>query len=532
MPVGAVSSSWGGTNIENWMSAEAMSACTMHTDPGPSECSTPTALYNGMLNPFIRMTIAGFLWWQGESNAHTVANAMEYSCNQKAFVADLRSKYSQPNLPYIFVQSFPLFGNLQQFQPYPSSSSNVLHTIQSSSSSSISSGDGKDGKNGNYAGMIYHQNVPPPPPPLQGLSALRLAQADALKIPYVGMACTIDMGDVGSPFTWQHNRAKKQCAHRAVLAARAIIYGEEAADVGTTVTAGTASALVYRGPEPTSVEILPSESPNGNPAFYVELLIHFNMHASKGIYRHPNNVPISVLSFEVLAVDEGMPANSSSFWIPATLLPPAQANASTVAVGAAIWFSPNAVIKAVRYAHGDFPTGILHNVEGLPIAPFIINVTQPPLPNQYNGSTVDVFYAGLQPKVHAAGMESCYRIPSLLYIPPADNNPTSASASAAASAEAKSNRGNKTTTYEYGTLLAVAEAKHGQVCGDGVNTTLVMRRSMDGGNSWGAAFFPYKSWEPNRKWVRRLLTARLPHPPKKTKKQRKKKKNGCAESNQ
>ena len=49
------------------------------------------------------------------------------------------------------------------------------------------------------------------------------------------------MGDVGSPFTWQHNRAKKQCAHRAVLIARGLIYAE--------------TGIVYRGPDPHSVTV-------------------------------------------------------------------------------------------------------------------------------------------------------------------------------------------------------------------------------------------------------------------------------------
>ena len=36
----------------------------------------------------------------------------------------------------------------------------------------------------------------------------------------------------------------------------------------------------------------------------------------------------------------------------------------------------------------------------------------------FKGKLHDVFYPGLQPKLRAAGMESCYRIPSLLYVPP------------------------------------------------------------------------------------------------------------------
>ena len=44
------------------------------------------------------------------------------------------------------------------------------------------------------------------------------------------------------------------------------------------------------------------------------------------------------------------------------------------------------------------------------------------------------------------------------------------------------------------------ESKHGHVCGDGVNSTLVMRRSTDLGSTWGTPFFPFKKWQTDRKW--------------------------------
>ena len=110
VPVGAVHTAWGGTNIENWMSAEAMSACTNHTPPGTSEVPAPSLLFNSMIQPFVPMVVATFLWWQGESNAWTVANAQEYSCNQKAMINDLRIRFDGANeavLPFVFMQSFP-----------------------------------------------------------------------------------------------------------------------------------------------------------------------------------------------------------------------------------------------------------------------------------------------------------------------------------------------------------------------------------------------------------------------------------------
>ena len=147
VPVGAIHTAWGGTNIENWMSEQAMDACPKHSPPGSSEVPAPSLLFNAMIAPFAPIVAASFLWWQGarrfcggkhcvsvgasqihyvvlfntpgESNANTVANAQEYSCNQKAMITDLRAKFDgTPALPFIFVQSFPLYGNLSQFQPY------------------------------------------------------------------------------------------------------------------------------------------------------------------------------------------------------------------------------------------------------------------------------------------------------------------------------------------------------------------------------------------------------------------------------
>ena len=98
----------------------------------------------------------------------------------------------------------------------------------------------------------------------------------------------------------------------------------------------------------------------------------------------------------------------------------------------------------------------------------------PPMGPSFTGQVHDVFFPGLQPDLPVA----CYRIPSLLYVPP----------SAAAA------------TPHAGALLAVLESKHGHVCGDGVNSTLVMRRSTNFGSSWGAPFSPFQKWRSERKW--------------------------------
>ena len=116
-------------------------------------------------------------------------------------------------------------------------------------------------------------------------------------------------------------------------------------------------------------------------------------------------------------------------------------------------------------------------------------------PPTHSGMMVDVFYPDLQPELRAAGMESCYRIPSLLFVPPPEaTTQGEREVTAQGEQEATASQGGA------GTLLAVVESKHGHVCGDGVNSTLVLRRSTSGGLTWEPPTFPFKRWESLRKW--------------------------------
>ena len=62
VPVGCVATSVPGTNIELWSSSVALAQC-----PQP-EGSLPkpnwSALWNAMVAPLTRMTVAGFIWYQ------------------------------------------------------------------------------------------------------------------------------------------------------------------------------------------------------------------------------------------------------------------------------------------------------------------------------------------------------------------------------------------------------------------------------------------------------------------------------------
>jgi sialate O-acetylesterase len=61
----------------------------------------PTGLYNTMVAPAINYAIKGVVWYQGEANTD---KPKEYNLLLKTLIADWRSKWKQPELPFIYAQ--------------------------------------------------------------------------------------------------------------------------------------------------------------------------------------------------------------------------------------------------------------------------------------------------------------------------------------------------------------------------------------------------------------------------------------------
>ena len=155
VPIGLVRSSVGGTNIECWMSQETLMgtpalepyAKLMRESleqyqkdlataiPGIEEwtvrakreqqagmtISMPPAipefpfgekmfrprcvtLHNGMIHPLKGFAMRGVLWYQGENNAGNPADGKQYIEKKRAMIADWREWFSDPELPFYFVQ--------------------------------------------------------------------------------------------------------------------------------------------------------------------------------------------------------------------------------------------------------------------------------------------------------------------------------------------------------------------------------------------------------------------------------------------
>ena len=89
------------------------SSFSRHEDNKPQERTInpqnePTALYNGMVAPYVQLPITGVLWYQGESNA---GRPEEYLDLMHALINGWREVYNNPELPFIYAQ-LPNFGDV------------------------------------------------------------------------------------------------------------------------------------------------------------------------------------------------------------------------------------------------------------------------------------------------------------------------------------------------------------------------------------------------------------------------------------
>jgi len=108
VPIGLISSNWGGTPAEIWMPEEVV-----QNDPvllenakklneqeyGPRQ---PGRAYNAMIYPITGFKIAGTLWYQGESNV----GSLVYDKTLSALITSWR-KVWQDEFPFYFVQIAP-----------------------------------------------------------------------------------------------------------------------------------------------------------------------------------------------------------------------------------------------------------------------------------------------------------------------------------------------------------------------------------------------------------------------------------------
>ncbi|UOG75415.1 sialate O-acetylesterase [Hymenobacter tibetensis] len=180
VPIGIISSPWGGTPAEAWVSGEALKVLPdfqakvveveKQTTPENNDPNTPTGLFNGMIAPLIPYAVKGIIWYQGESNAN---RAEQYRTLFPTLIKDWRGRWGY-DVPFLFVQ----LANFKETEPEPAESD---------------------------------------------WAELREAQALALTLPRTGMAVAIDIGD-GKDI---HPANKQDVGHRLALVARKVAYNDK-----------------------------------------------------------------------------------------------------------------------------------------------------------------------------------------------------------------------------------------------------------------------------------------------------------------
>lgn len=109
VPVGLISSNWGGTPVETWIREELiiedvkLNKAAKKIQSNPWRPSKPGYAYNAMIYPLLNFNIAGVIWYQGESNT---ANARSYYKSFPLLINSWRKDFAK-NFPFYYVQIAP-----------------------------------------------------------------------------------------------------------------------------------------------------------------------------------------------------------------------------------------------------------------------------------------------------------------------------------------------------------------------------------------------------------------------------------------
>ncbi len=329
VPIGLISSNWGGTPAEAWTSVErieddpayaevfewwaealeaypeAIETYRNETLPawkkkveaakeagedlprrprapaGPDSAKRPGNLFNAMIHPMIPFAMTGAIWYQGEANANAGrggrSGAWQYRRLFPTMIQDWREQWGQGNFPFAWVQ-------LANYRPV--------------------------------------QEQPGP----SAWAEIRESQTLTLSLPNTGQALAIDCGEAHSI----HPRDKQTVGHRLALWALDEVYGHD---------------VVSRGPMYQSMEIEGSD-----------VRLRFS-NVDGGLRRGVTEnapYPTPLVGFQIAGDDRQ--------WVWAD----AQIQGDTVLVHSHEIDDP----IAVRYAWSTNPIANLYNDAGLPAVPF------------------------------------------------------------------------------------------------------------------------------------------------------------------
>ncbi|HEY9715033.1 MAG TPA: sialate O-acetylesterase [Chroococcales cyanobacterium] len=316
VPIGVVDASYGGTQLETWVSREALAdsgefrsalgraeeqflvynnkvktydkellnwvkaseeskTTGAAVPPKPKAPSTaelytaPTAIFNGVLSPVIPYSVRGMLWYQGEND---VGQAGKYRRLFTIMLKDIRQRFNDLSMPAVIVQ-------------LPNVNKAISKPMESP------------------------------------WAEFREAQMMLKRLPYVYVAVSIDTAkgeNIGI-----HPRQKKEIAERLAAIAKATQYH---------------MSVAYSGPVYDTVEVAANK-----------IKVHFRC-ADRGLISR--GVPLTGFT---IAGDDHVFVN---------------ANAQIDGEYVTVWNDKVPHPAAVRYGWANNPTGNLYNADKLPAAPF------------------------------------------------------------------------------------------------------------------------------------------------------------------
>lgn len=110
VPVGIINASWGGSVIEAWMSEGLLKDypdvnLANASDSKVNAMYKPMIMYNAMFRPASRYSLAGILWFQGESNISI--SYLEYADRLTAMAELWRKDIGRGDIPFFIVELTP-----------------------------------------------------------------------------------------------------------------------------------------------------------------------------------------------------------------------------------------------------------------------------------------------------------------------------------------------------------------------------------------------------------------------------------------
>jgi len=111
VPIGILSSNWGGTRIEQWIPDWAYASAPAFKDSVTSgnfkiDGIHPGQMFRSMLEPIFPFSIAGCLWYQGESDC-IIHDMNTYPAKFELMMNTWRTLFKDPKLPFYTVQVAP-----------------------------------------------------------------------------------------------------------------------------------------------------------------------------------------------------------------------------------------------------------------------------------------------------------------------------------------------------------------------------------------------------------------------------------------